>query len=113
VIKRYIEAEPIGRRRLAKLTPAQVQAWVNSLKERVAPLKVRNAHARLHIVTDSKVLGHSSPSITGAIYAHALDESKSEAITGLSKRLQGPRRHNSQPQENKEAPPSRRSRLAR
>lgn len=48
VINRYIEGELIGKRRLDKLTPAQVQAWVNSLKERVAPLTVRNAHARLH-----------------------------------------------------------------
>lgn len=30
------------------------------------------------LVTVAKVLGHSSPSITGSIYAHALDESKSE-----------------------------------
>lgn len=48
VIERYIEGEPIGQRRLDKLTPAQVQAWVNSLKQRIAPLTVRNAHARLH-----------------------------------------------------------------
>jgi len=48
VIKRYIEGEPIGQRRLDKLTPAQVQAWVNSLKQRIAPQTVRNAHARLH-----------------------------------------------------------------
>lgn len=48
VIKRYIEGGTIGQRRLDKLTPAQVQAWVNSLKQRVAPLTVRNAHARLH-----------------------------------------------------------------
>jgi integrase len=56
------------------------------------------------LVTVSKVLGHSSPSITGAIYAHALDESKSEAIAGLSKRLKRLWRHNSQPPENKDGP---------
>ena len=39
------------------------------------------------LVTVSKILGHSTPSITAAIYAHALDESKSEAIAGLSQRL--------------------------
>jgi len=48
VIRRYIEGDSIGERRLDKLTPAQVQAWVNSLNQRVAPLTVRNAHARLH-----------------------------------------------------------------
>jgi len=48
VVRRYIEGEPIDTRRLDKLTPAQVQAWVNSLNQRVAPLTVRNAHARLH-----------------------------------------------------------------
>ena len=39
------------------------------------------------LVTVSKILGHSTPSITAAIYARALDESKSEAIAGLSQRL--------------------------
>jgi integrase len=40
------------------------------------------------MVTVSKILGHSSPAITATIYAHALDESKSVAIAGLSRRLQ-------------------------
>jgi integrase len=48
VIARYIENETIGKRRLDKLTPADVQAWVNALTQRIAPLTVRNAHARLH-----------------------------------------------------------------
>jgi integrase len=48
VVKRYIESAPIGRRRLEKLTPADVQAWVNDLAKQVAPQTVRNAHARLH-----------------------------------------------------------------
>jgi integrase len=48
VIARYIEAESIGQRKLDKLTPAHVQAWVNSLNQKIAPLTVRNAHARLH-----------------------------------------------------------------
>jgi integrase len=48
VINRYIDADPLGKRRLDKLTPAEVQAWVNRLAARVAPQTVRNAHARLH-----------------------------------------------------------------
>jgi integrase len=48
VIQRYIDPEPLGKRRLDKLTPAEVQAWVNRLAQRVAPMTVRNAHARLH-----------------------------------------------------------------
>lgn len=40
------------------------------------------------LVTVSKILGHASPAVTAQIYAHALDESKSIAIAGLSKRLQ-------------------------
>jgi integrase len=48
VVKRYIESVPLGRRRLDKLTPADVQAWVNDLAKQVAPQTVRNAHARLH-----------------------------------------------------------------
>src|SRR4029453_13614695 len=47
VIKRYIEPDVIGKRRLSKLTLAEVQAWVNRLSTRVAPQTVRNAHARL------------------------------------------------------------------
>jgi len=47
VVKRYIESAPIGRR-LDKLTPADVQAWVNDLAKQVAPQTVRNAHAWLH-----------------------------------------------------------------
>ena len=39
------------------------------------------------LATVSKILGHSSPAITATIYAHALDESKSGAIAGLSERL--------------------------
>jgi integrase len=39
------------------------------------------------LVTVSKILGHASPAITAAIYAHALDESKSVAIAGLSDQL--------------------------
>jgi hypothetical protein len=48
IIKRYIEGAPIGKRRLDKLTPAEVQAWVNDLSKKVKPKTVRNAHARLH-----------------------------------------------------------------
>jgi integrase len=48
VIKRYIDSDAIGKRRLDKLTPAEVQAWVNRLTTRIAPQTVRNAHARLH-----------------------------------------------------------------
>jgi integrase len=48
VIRRYITNEPIGKRKLNKLTPAEVQAWVNLLSTRVAAQTVRNAHARLH-----------------------------------------------------------------
>jgi len=36
------------------------------------------------LVTVSKILDHSSPTITATIYAHALDESKADAIAGLS-----------------------------
>jgi len=39
------------------------------------------------LVTISKILGHSSPAVTAQIYAHALDESKAEAIAGLSQQL--------------------------
>jgi integrase len=52
------------------------------------------------LITVSKVLGHSSPSITSSIYAHALDESKSEAIAGLSKRLKRKKRPDSHDPEN-------------
>lgn len=48
VVRRYITDVPLGRRRLDKLTPAEVQAWVNDLTGRLAPQTVRNAHARLH-----------------------------------------------------------------
>ena len=48
VIKRYIEPASIAKRRLDKLTPAEVQAWVNDLAQKIAPQTVRNAHARLH-----------------------------------------------------------------
>ncbi len=41
------------------------------------------------LVTVSKILGHSSPAITATIYAHALDESKTGAIAGLSQKLRG------------------------
>ncbi len=47
VIKRYVEPASIAKRRLDKLTPAEVQAWVNDLAKKIAPQTVRNAHARL------------------------------------------------------------------
>lgn len=58
----------------------------------------------VRLFTVSNLLGHSSPSITAAIYAHALDESKSEDIAGLSKRLKRSRPHNSQPPKNDDGP---------
>jgi integrase len=39
------------------------------------------------LVTVSKILGHSSPAVTANVYAHALDEAKSQAIAGLSQQL--------------------------
>ena len=39
------------------------------------------------LVTVSKILGHSSPAITAAIYAHALDDQKASAIASLGQRL--------------------------
>lgn len=48
VIRRYIDSASIGKRKLEKLTPAEVQAWVNELSKKIAPQTVRNAHARLH-----------------------------------------------------------------
>lgn len=48
VVHRYIDGDALGRARLDRLRPAQVQAWADRLAERVAPQTVRNAHARLH-----------------------------------------------------------------
>lgn len=48
ILRRYIDGSSIGKRRLDKLTAAEVQAWVNELNTRVKPKTVRNAHARLH-----------------------------------------------------------------
>jgi integrase len=48
VIKRYITDTPLGKRKLSQLTPADVQAWINTLAKRVSAQTVRNAHARLH-----------------------------------------------------------------
>jgi integrase len=48
ILRRYIDGSPLGKRRLDKLTAAEVQAWVNELNTRVKPKTVRNAHARLH-----------------------------------------------------------------
>jgi integrase len=46
--RRYVESDPIGRRKVALITNAEVQDWVDRLCERIAPQTVRNAHARLH-----------------------------------------------------------------
>jgi integrase len=48
VVRRYIEPPPLGKIRLNKLTPAQVQDWVDSLGGKVSAQTVRGAHARLH-----------------------------------------------------------------
>jgi integrase len=48
ILRRYINGSTLGKRRLDKLTAAEVQAWVNELTTRVKPKTVRNAHARLH-----------------------------------------------------------------
>ena len=53
-------------------------------KKLPSPVSIKAGQAH---VTVSKMLGHSSPAITAQIYAHALDESKSGAIAGLSERL--------------------------
>lgn len=47
ILARYLYKAPIARRRLDALTPAEVQHWVNELAQKVAPLSVRNVHARL------------------------------------------------------------------
>ncbi len=46
--RRYVDPDPIGRRKVSLLTSAEVQDWVDRLCERIAPQTVRNAHARLH-----------------------------------------------------------------
>jgi integrase len=46
--RRYVESDPIGRRKVSLLTNAEIQDWVDRLCERIAPQTVRNAHARLH-----------------------------------------------------------------
>jgi integrase len=61
VIKRYIDGDTIGKRRLDKLTPTEVQAWVNRLATRVAPQTVRNAHARLHKALEVAVKNNYVP----------------------------------------------------
>jgi integrase len=68
IIKRYIEPAPIGKRRLDKLTPAEVQAWVNDLAAKVAPKTVRNAHARLHKALEVAVRnGYSTRNVAKGI----------------------------------------------
>ncbi len=56
----------------------------HDLRHTAATLMLANG---VSLVTVSKILGHSSPAITATIYAHALDESKTGAIAGLSQRL--------------------------
>lgn len=46
--RRYVESDPLGRRKVSLLTNAEIQDWVDRLCERIAPQTVRNAHARLH-----------------------------------------------------------------
>lgn len=48
ILRRYIDGSSLGKRRLDKLTAAEVQAWANELNTRVKPKTVRNVHARLH-----------------------------------------------------------------
>jgi integrase len=57
---------------------------LHDLRHTAATLLLANG---VPLVTVSKILGHSSPSVTAQIYAHALDESKAEAIAGLSEQL--------------------------
>jgi integrase len=56
----------------------------HDLRHTAATLLLANG---VPLVTVTKSLGHSSPAITAAIYAHALDESKSTAIAALSQQL--------------------------
>lgn len=46
--KRYVDSDPLGRRKVSLITNAEVQDWVDRLCEQIAPQTVRNAHARLH-----------------------------------------------------------------
>lgn len=46
--RRYVETDPLGRRKVSLLTNAEIQDWVDRLCDRIAPQTVRNAHARLH-----------------------------------------------------------------
>ncbi len=59
----------------------------HDLRHTAATLMLAN---NVPIVTVSKILGHVSPAITAAIYAHALDDSKSAAIADLSQQLRQP-----------------------
>jgi integrase len=56
----------------------------HDLRHTAATLMLANG---VPLVTVSKILGHSSPAVTAQIYAHALDESKAEAIAALSQQL--------------------------
>jgi integrase len=56
----------------------------HDLRHTAATLMLDN---NVPLVTVSKILGHSSPAITAVIYAHALDDSKSGVIAGLSQQL--------------------------
>ncbi|GAB4446851.1 MAG: site-specific integrase [Chloroflexi bacterium OHK40] len=61
VVRRYITGSTLGKRRLDKLTPAEVQAWVNDLTTRIEPKTVRNAHARLHKALEVAVKNNYVP----------------------------------------------------
>lgn len=56
----------------------------HDLRHTAATLMLAN---NVPLTTISKILGHSTPAITVAIYAHALDEAKGAAIAKLSARL--------------------------
>lgn len=61
VVRRYITGTTLGKRRLDTLTPTEMQAWVNTLAQRIAPLTVRNAHARLHKALEVAVKNNYVP----------------------------------------------------
>jgi integrase len=58
VVTRYIDGDPIGRRKVRALKPAEVQDWIDRLAEKVAAQTVRNAYARLRTALKVAVTRH-------------------------------------------------------
>ena len=82
----YIDGK-VGRHKLGKLRPAELQKWIDELCKTLSPKTVRNAHGMLHACLDSAVrmqIIHANPSDMVDLPRYRRPEMKTATNEGMA-----------------------------